>query len=217
MAVSIVVMLASCSGDSDPGVESSGPSANDPTTSSTAHSVTTPTTVTTEPVTTSTAPPTELPATSPPSTTPDAGPSPDASVEIYAAAVRHILDFNSLGHQFSEVLIVNHINSQITDPLGSPEPLTDKQRAAITSAIEDLASVTFIDEQSEGIEEGTLTPVSPNSAVVTLGPLAFDDEGATVGANLWCGGLCGIWLTYRLVEGPDGWTVTGTEGPIMIS
>jgi hypothetical protein len=44
-------------------------------------------------------------------------------------------------------------------------------------------------------------------------------DGATglVPVSLWCGGLCGTWLTYRLDFADGAWAVTGTEGPRAIS
>jgi hypothetical protein len=55
------------------------------------------------------------------------------------------------------------------------------------------------------------------SAIVTVGSIEHRADHSLVGMSLWCGGLCGIWLTYRLLNGPEGWTVTGTEGPIAVS
>ena len=86
----------------------------------------------------------------------------------------------------------------------------------VAAAIEPLSPVRFIADPSEFIQQSVLLPVIPGSAIVTLGPLHFDRKGAKVGMNLWCGGICGIWLTYRVTEGPDGWTVVGTEGEIAI-
>ena len=95
--------------------------------------------------------------------------------------------------------------------------LTEEQQRAIIAAVEDLGPVKLINDSSQFVQEDVLQPVIPGSVLITLAPAAFDDKGATVGANLWCGGSCGLWLTYRVVEGPDGWTVAGREGTWSIS
>ena len=95
--------------------------------------------------------------------------------------------------------------------------LTEEQRQAIIAAIDHLGPIEYIDDWSQFVREDVLEPVIPGSVIITLAPAEFDDEGATVGANLWCGGVCGLWLTYRVVEGPDGWTAAGREGTWSIS
>ena len=147
-----------------------------------------------------------------------------AEAEIYASVTRYLLEFNNTfgaHHRFAEVLVVNHLDPDAGDALKpwdrSTALLSDDQRTAITAAIEDLAPVRFIDSQWDYIRKDELAPVIRGSAIITLAPVDFDSDGATVGANLWCGGLCGLWLTYRVTDGPDGWTVTGTEGTRSIS
>ena len=146
-----------------------------------------------------------------------------AEAAIHAAVTRQLVEFNNTfgpDHRFTEVLIVDHLETQAGD--GEPEggrgaSLTDGQRSAIRAAVEHLAPVRFIDNRRAYIRQDVLQPTIPGSVIITLGPVEFDNEGATVGADLWCGGVCGLRLTYRLTEEPDGWTVTGTEGPWSIS
>ena len=147
-----------------------------------------------------------------------------AEAEIYAAVTRYLVEFgNTFGpnHRFAEVLVVNHLEPDAGDPLEpwgrSTGLFSDDQLAAINTAIEDLAPVRFIDSQWDYIREDELAPVIRNSAIITLAPVKFDSEGATVGANLWCGGTCGLWITYRVTDSPDGWTVTGPQGTWSIS
>ena len=136
---------------------------------------------------------------------------------------RQFVEFdNTFGpdHRFSAVLVVSHGEADDGDhrrqgPSG--DPLTGEERAAIAAAIEDLSPVRFIGSRSDFIEQAVLQPVIPGSAIVTPAPVEFDGEGATVGANLWCGGVCDLRLTYRVTDGPDGWTVVGTEGDWAIS
>ena len=154
-------------------------------------------------------------------TDPSSGPDrATAEATIHAAVVRQLVEFNntfSPDHRFAEVLIVDHVEAQAGD--GEPEgergaSLTDGQRSAIRAAIEHLAPVRFIDNRRAYIRQDVLQPTIPGSVIITLGPVEFDNEGATVGADLWCGGLCGLRLTL-LAEEPDGWAVT--EGLWSIS
>lgn len=147
-----------------------------------------------------------------------------AEAEIYATVARYLVEFdNTFGanYRFAEVLVVNHLDPDAGDAMKAWERsdtlLSDDQRTAIIAAIEDLAPIRFIDSQWDYIRKEDLAPVIRNSAIITLAPVEFDSDGATVGANLWCGGLCGLWLTYRVTDGPDGWTVTGPEGTWSIS
>ena len=142
---------------------------------------------------------------------------------IHAAVIQQLVESdNTFGpdHRFSEVLIVDHEAAEAEDYMsqGRPgDPLTEEQRSAISAAVEHLSPVRFIGNPSDFIRQDVLQPVIPGSAIITLAPVEFDRQGATVGVSLWCGGVCGLWLTYRVAEGPDGWTVVGTEGNIAIS
>ena len=146
-----------------------------------------------------------------------------AEIEIHAAVTRQLVEFdNTFGphHRFTEVLIVDHLDVDAADSLRqgrSAGPFSEDQRSAIAAAIAHLAPVRFITSQRQFIQQDVLAPVIPGSVIITLGPVEFDGDEATVGANLWCGGVCGLWITYRIGEGPDGWTVIGTEGDWVIS
>ncbi|MDE0233075.1 MAG: hypothetical protein OXI56_04990 [bacterium] len=136
---------------------------------------------------------------------------------------RQLVEFdNTFGpdHRFSRVLILDRLDPSAGDAMNrgqSGRLLTEEQRQAIIAAIDHLGPIEYIDDWSQFVREDVLEPVIPGSVIITLAPAEFDDEGATVGANLWCGGVCGLWLTYRVVEGPDGWTAAGREGTWSIS
>ena len=157
-------------------------------------------------------------------TDPPSGPDrATAESTIHAAVVRQLVEFdNTFGpdHRFTELLILDHVDTHAGDPTRQGQPgasLTDGQRSAIRSTVEHLAPVTFISNRDNYIRRDVLQPTIPGSAIITVAPVEFDNKGATVGTELWCGGTCGLWLTYRLAEEPDGWTVTGREGPWSIS
>jgi hypothetical protein len=54
-------------------------------------------------------------------------------------------------------------------------------------------------------------------AVISVDDLRIEGERAEIDLALWCGSLCGTWLTYEAKLGPDGWEILGTTGPIAIS
>ncbi len=106
--------------------------------------------------------------------------------------------------------------SPSTAPSGG-RPIEPGERAAIEAALGDLGTVSWIEDADEWRTDD-LAPVLEGSVVLGVGEPAFDGaDSALVPVSLWCGGLCGTWLTYRvdLVEG--AWTVVEIVGPVMIS
>ena len=96
------------------------------------------------------------------------------------------------------MLVVDRVDADAADDMRqgrAGDPLTHKQQDAISAAIQHLSPVRFISDRSEFIQKDSFMPVIPGSVIITLGPVDFDRKGATVGANLWCGGECGLWLT----------------------
>lgn len=134
-----------------------------------------------------------------------------AVTEILVQATMHLLRNDTTfgpGHVFGKVLMVDHLKDGT--------PLTADQVAALTQAVSDLGEVTFISEQNDFITDD-LRPTVEGAAIITLGPITIDNNEATIDMEMWCGGLCGIWLTYALEVGDAGWEVLGTVGPIAIS
>ena len=147
-------------------------------------------------------------ATSPTSTTVSQNPAVD---EILVQATMHLLRNDTTfgeGHVFPKVLVVDHLKDG--------DPLTSDQMAALSTAISNLSEVEFIGDPSDFITED-LRPTIEGAAIITLGPVLIDGNDATVDMEMWCGGLCGIWLTYALEVGDAGWEVLGTVGPIAVS
>jgi hypothetical protein len=104
---------------------------------------------------------------------------------------------------------------------GAPEPqrvqpLTAEERNAIEAALSPLAPIRWIDDADEWRTDD-LMPVIPGSAILGVGAITFDDQGALVPMSMWCGGLCGTWFTYRVTSSDSGWVVSGIEGPIAVS
>ena len=143
------------------------------------------------------------------------------SAEIYATTVKQIVEVdNTFGGSpiFSTILVVDSTDPTAGDPVASSigRPLTDTERATIMSALGDTIDVQFIADAGE-YRTADLMPTLEDSAIVTVGEIEHRDGNALVGMSLWCGGLCGIWLTYRVVMEDTAWVVDGIEGPMAIS
>lgn len=102
------------------------------------------------------------------------------------------------------------------DPAVDVRPLTAAERSAIESALTRFGPVQWIDDPAEWRTDD-LQPKVEGSVILGVGEPVFDADGALVPVSLWCGGLCGTWFTYRLIETEQGWQVTGIEGPRAIS
>jgi hypothetical protein len=161
-------------------------------------------------------------------TTPPTDSTADTAA-IYAAALHAlVVDDNSFGgggNPWSELLLRTSQDSGA----GGPEhgeggelpaweirPLSQEERDAIEASLAPLAPIRWIDDPAEWRTDD-LMPVIEGSAILGVGPIRFDDDGALVPMSMWCGGLCGLWFTYRVIETDAGWVVTGTEGTIAIS
>ena len=133
------------------------------------------------------------------------------TTEILVQATMHLLRNDTTfgqGHMFPTVLVVDHLKDGT--------PLTADQMSALSTAITRLSDVRFISDQDDFITDD-LRPTIEGAAIITLGPPVIDGNEATIDMEMWCGGLCGIWLTYALEVGDAGWEVVGTVGPIAVS
>jgi hypothetical protein len=54
-------------------------------------------------------------------------------------------------------------------------------------------------------------------AVAAIDDVRIDADRAEIEMRLWCGSLCGVFLTYEAVLGSSGWEIIGTTGPIAMS
>lgn len=86
----------------------------------------------------------------------------------------------------------------------------------ISSALQPLGTVQFIDDPTA--EERTLFDNTPTGvAVLAVQRVDILDDRAEIELTLWCGSLCGVYLTYEAVPADDGWEIVGTVGPIAVS
>ena len=144
------------------------------------------------------------------------------SAAIYAVSLRHLVtDDNSFvgeGNPFSHLLVQSSLDPEagLGGPAGETRPLSDEERSAIEAALTPLAPTRWIDDPAEWRTD-ELMPVIEGSAILGVGPITFDDDGALVPMSMWCGGTCGTWFTYRVAQLDDVWTVVDIEGPIAVS
>jgi hypothetical protein len=144
--------------------------------------------------------------------------------EMMAAALVELITEN---HGFSDgpapftvYLIQNRIDPSaviVDAPVDDPiRPLTDAEMRAIEDAVSEYGTVRWIDDPSEW-QTPDLTPAVEGAAILGVGEPVVKDQSGLVPVSMWCGGLCGTWLTYRLDLTNTTWIVTGIEGPIAIA
>jgi hypothetical protein len=145
------------------------------------------------------------------------------SPQIYAAALLELVTkdntFGGGPPPFTVYLILDDLDPYAGSPTGGAGPstaLTDQDMSAIEAALDEFGEVKWIDDPDEWRTDD-LMPMVEGGVILGVGEIEYDDKGALVPVSLWCGGLCGTWLTYRLVEEGDVWNVTGIEGPVSIS
>jgi hypothetical protein len=146
----------------------------------------------------------------------------DESAEVMAAAVERLVtrDHTFGGdHRFTEYLVLSRTDPSAGSP-GGPKtparPLTAIERESLAAAIAGRGPQRFIDDPSQGRTDD-LQPVVEGSAIISVGEPVIDRDTALVPATLWCGNVCGVWLTYRVDRVGGAWRVTGTEGPAAVS
>ncbi len=120
---------------------------------------------------------------------------------------------------FEAFLVLDH-----TDPTAggvgegpAPRALTDAERSAIEGALGGLGTVSWIEDADEWRTDD-LVPVLASSVILGVGePESTGEDSYLVPVSLWCGGLCGTWLTYRVDLVDGAWVVVEIVGPVMIS
>lgn len=128
--------------------------------------------------------------------------------------------FGSGPSPFTGYLIQDQIDPSAGNPTASGDettrPLTDAERKAIEAAISPFGTVRWIDDPDD-YRTPDLVPTIEGAAILGVGEPNTETERGLVPVSMWCGGLCGTWLTYQLELINDAWVVTGIEGPIAVS
>ena len=154
----------------------------------------------------------------------DAGDNGDTdSPEMMAAALEQLVTvdhtFGEGPPPFTEYLLQTSTDPFAGNPTGDGDEsrlLTDDERQAIEAVISELGPVRWIDDPDEW-RTPDLRPTVDGAVILGVGEATVEGETGLVPVSLWCGGLCGTWMTYGLEEVDGAWTVTGIEGPIAMS
>jgi hypothetical protein len=151
----------------------------------------------------------------------DGSPSPavDArKIAIYEAAIRSLAGTEGW---FDPVLIDERICAGAGDPMtviGTPceGRFSEDEQTALLSSLGDLPGVRFVANGADvthRIFDGGLK----GAGLIGVGPIVGDGDQVEVPGKSYCGGLCGHWMTLVVENGDQGWSVTGTTGPVAIS
>ncbi|MGB7860846.1 MAG: hypothetical protein WBM90_10145 [Acidimicrobiia bacterium] len=147
-----------------------------------------------------------------------------SSPEMLAVAVEQLITedhtFGQGPPPFTEYLIQTQIDAFAGDPTATGDDtkrtLTPAEQAAIEEIVTPYGPVRWIDDPDEW-RTPELTPTVEGAVILGVGEPVIEGETGLVPVSLWCGGLCGTWLTYRLVLVDEVWEVTGVEGPVAVS
>ena len=140
-----------------------------------------------------------------------------------AALVELITENHGFGDgpaPFTVYLIQNRIDpSAITVDAPTDESirsLTDAEMRAIEDAVSEHGIVRWIDDATEW-QTPNLVPSIDGAAILGVGVPVVEGQSGLVPVSMWCGGVCGVWLTYRLDLINKAWVVTDIEGPVAVS
>ena len=133
--------------------------------------------------------------------------------DLIAVAVKRLLTVdNGFGgvDPFDDIRVADVVGA---DP---DQPLQGLDLELIAATLSDLGQVRFVDDADAEI--GVLFEESPTGvAVVSVEDILLLDDRAEVELRLWCGSLCGVFLTYQAAPDNSGWNIVGTVGPIAMS
>jgi hypothetical protein len=162
----------------------------------------------------------EIETDEPPATTNAPDPVDPDRAAVLVAGLRELVFVDNTfggGSPFETLLVGTRIGGD------SGLELYSLELELIAAALQEGGTVKFIDDPDaetrrlfEAATEGVA--VSPDLiAVLTVRDLRLDGDRAEIDLSMWCGSLCGTYLTYEVVAGDSGWDVTGPIGPIAVS
>jgi hypothetical protein len=171
------------------------------------------------------------PISAPPPSRPTKSPDDQRAerIQIYSAVIRRLVTkdhtFGGGPTPFKYVYVVNGSIEEADDPMGgtlfgpAPRPFPHQVVDGIRARLQDLPPIRFIIDGGD-VRRGKhgMGGVKNDGVIISLGAVERKKRGAIhVSNGLWCGGLCGQWLTYVLHEQQGRWKITGTTGPYVIS
>ena len=113
--------------------------------------------------------------------------------------------------RFTDVYVGDALGGQGGEPL---EPLQLERIAAAVN--ESGATAQYIDDPNGLIQE-LVDDMRVGAAVITIDALDLLPDSAVVELHLWCGSLCGVFVSYEVSSVDGEWTITGLAGPIAMS
>jgi hypothetical protein len=159
-----------------------------------------------------------------------AGPTPPTASEqrtiaIYSAVVRRLITkdhtFGGGPSPFDHLFIVDGAVKKAGDPMEQrrpTQPFSHAIKRGLRQNLADLPTMDFVSNpDSARLGKRGLNGVRDNGVIITLAPIEGDGLKVEVPNSLWCGGLCGQWLTYVVKLEDERWRVTGQTGPYAIS
>ena len=135
-----------------------------------------------------------------------------AAAELIASGLLRLLTVdNSFGGAdvFADIRVARTVGS-------NGDPLAPLDLEMIADTLSELGSVRFIDDADTEINALFDAP-PPGAAIVVVQRIDLLDDHAELELRLWCGSLCGVFLTYEAIPTDGGWEITGTTGPIAVS
>jgi len=133
--------------------------------------------------------------------------------DLIAVAVKRLL---TVDNGFGGVDVFDDIRVAAVIGADPDQPLQGLDLELIAATLSDLGTVRFVDDADAEIR--VLFEESPAGvAVVSVEDILLLDDRAEVELRLWCGSLCGVFLTYEAVPLDSGWNIVGTVGPIAMS
>jgi hypothetical protein len=148
------------------------------------------------------------------------------TVEIYAAVIRRLVTkdhtFGRASSPFDHVYVLDGPlpggDWPRNDAVRSDKQFSMAVRKALEVELSGLPPIDFIsDPDTARLGKDLMGGVKKDGVILTVGPILGRGHNVKVANSLWCGGLCGQWLTYRLKFRGGDWRVTGTVGPMSIS
>lgn len=142
----------------------------------------------------------------------EAGDTVLADLEADAIARLVTVD-NSFGPEADPFDIVN-VGTLIGGDVD--RPLEPRALDLIEAALEGSEEIVLVADVEKLIDE-LFEQNTIGAAVASIEDLRIDGGRAELDMRLWCGSLCGVFLTYEAELTDTAWDILGTTGPIAIS
>ncbi len=153
-------------------------------------------------------------------------PAERRSIDVYAEVLRQLV---TKDHTFGRGKSPFHHVYVLDGSVGSgsimrtmwkiEEPFSVDVRRGLLAELRALPPITFISgaEAKRMGKKGMETGLDGMGVILSVGAIERHGSRVEVSNSLWCGGLCGQWMTYVLEQHQGRWKITGTTGPAAIS